>query len=134
MELRIEEFIQNTEVNVGKNLPKIQNELVGLRNKLKTLKGLTDDTRKRIDLSIDYFELLDQAKEWFKEGSKLLIVVARKATSVKTPDDASVLLSDIDSFLKPGEEKQEERIEKIRELSTKIFGKSFSNHSNTQYF
>lgn len=116
-------FIKNTEESAGKHLPKIQNELTGLGNKLETLKNLTDATRKKINLSIQYFELVEEAKDWFKEGSKLLIVVARKATSVKVPEDASSLLRDIDDFLKPGEEKQEQRIGKIRELSTKVFGK-----------
>ncbi|XP_031789486.1 uncharacterized protein LOC100679567 isoform X4 [Nasonia vitripennis] len=122
LEKRVEEFIRKTEVTVGKNLPKIENELSGLKNKLKTLKNLTEETRQKINSSIEYFELLEEAKEWFKEGSKLLIIVARKATSVKAPEDANTLLQDIDAFLKPGEDKQEKRIEKIRELSTKIFG------------
>ena len=126
LERRIEEFIKNTEVTAGKHLPKIQKELYSLRDKLNTLKNLTDVTRHKINSSIEYYTLLEEAKEWFKEGSKLLIVVARKATSVKTPEDANVLLRDIDTFLKPGEEKQEKRIEKIRELSTKIFGKFFT--------
>lgn len=125
MERRVEEFIRNTEVSAAKHLPKIQNELFGLRDKLRTLKNLTEDTRQKINSSVEYYGLLDEAKEWFKEGSKLLIVVARKATSVKIPEDARNLLQDIDTFLKPGEDKQEQRIERIRELSTKIFGKPY---------
>lgn len=129
---RIEEFVKNTEMTAGKHLPKIQKELIGLQDKLKTLNNLTDETRQRINSSIQYFELLEEAREWFKEGSKLLIVVARKATSVKTPHDAINLLQDIDNFLKPGEEKQEQRIEKIRELSTKIFGKLCNKQITTR--
>lgn len=122
LERRIVEFIKNTEKSLGKNLSKIENELRGLQDKLETLKKLTEETRRKIDLSIEYYEILDEAREWFKEGSKLLIVIARKATSVKAPQDSQILLQDIDAFLKPGEDVQDKRIEKIRELSTKIFG------------
>jgi titin len=120
---RIFEFVRNTEISAGKHLPKIQKELTGLKDKLNTLKHLTDVTRQKINASIEYFELLEEAKEWFKEGSKLLIVVARKATSIKIPEDATILLKDIETFLKPGEEIQEKRIQRIKELSTRIFGK-----------
>lgn len=34
-----------------------------------------------------------------------------------------VLLQEIESYLKPGEEMQEKRIEKLKELSTIVFGK-----------
>lgn len=116
------EFIRNTETSLGKNLSKIENELRGLKDKLETLKKLTEETRRKIDSSIEYYELLDEAREWFKEGSKLLVVVARKATSIRTPQDSQILLEDVDTFLKPGEDIQDKRIAKIRELSTKIFG------------
>lgn len=124
---RIVEFIKNTELSLGKNLSKIENELRGLMDKLETLKKLTEETRKKIDSSIEYYELSEDAREWFREGSKLLMVVARKATSVKAPDDAQILLQDIDAFLRPGEDIQDKRIGKIRELSTKIFGKYSEN-------
>lgn len=72
-------------------------------------------------MAIEYFMLLEEAKEWNREGSKLLVVIARKATTVKTPKDAMVLLQEIENYLKPGEEMQEKRIEKLKELSTIVF-------------
>ena len=100
----------------------IQHELASLREKLKNLKVQADETRKRINSSIEYFELLEETKDWFKEGSKLLIIIARKTSTVKLPQEAIDLLGDIEKFLKPGEDKQEKRIERIRELSTQVFG------------
>jgi alkanesulfonate monooxygenase SsuD/methylene tetrahydromethanopterin reductase-like flavin-dependent oxidoreductase (luciferase family) len=76
-----------------------------------------------MNLSIDYFMLLEEAKQWFREGSKLLVIIARKATTVKTPEEAIDLLREIDVYIKPGEEQQEKRIEKLKELSTLVFGK-----------
>lgn len=119
---RIEQFIATTEATAGNNLPKIEKELAGLRNRLKTLRDLTDETRKRIDSSIQYYELVDEAKKWFIEGSSLLVTVAKKASTVKAPVDAVNLLNDIESFLKPGKDRQNRRIEKIKELSMKTFG------------
>lgn len=90
---------------------------------MRLLKRRAEETRRRIDLSVEYFVLLEEAKEWNRTGSKLLMVIARKATTVKTPKDATDLLQEIDDYLKPGEEIQEKRIEKLKELSTIIFGK-----------
>lgn len=87
------------------------------------MKRKIEETKKRMNLSIEYFTLLEEAKEWNREGSKLLVVIARKATAVKTPKDAMDLLQEIDRYLKPGEEVQERRIEKLKELSTIVFGK-----------
>lgn len=102
----------------------IHRELSGLTERWRQLKELSEQTRKRIDLSIDYFRLLEEAKNWYKDGNKLLIGIARKTTAAKSPEEAEGLLRDVDAYLKPGEELQEMRIEKIRDLSTRIFGQS----------
>lgn len=47
--------------------------------------------------------------------------IARKSTSVKTPEEAQLLLDEVDQFIKPGEIKQNERIEKITELASKLY-------------
>jgi len=76
-----------------------------------------------MNLSIEYFTLLEEAKQWFREGSKLLVIVARKATTVKLPEEATELLREINAYVKPGEEQQEKRIEQLKQLSTIVFGK-----------
>jgi len=70
--------------------------------------------------------LVEVAEEWFKEGSRLLVTIARKSTEVKKPEDATDLLKQIELFLKPGEEKQDERIRRISELALKIYGKDLA--------
>lgn len=49
------------------------------------------------------------------------MMITRKARAVKTPEEAQTLLNEIELFLKPGESKQNERIEKISELACEIF-------------
>lgn len=48
--------------------------------------------------------------------------IARKSTEVKTSEEASALLKEIEIFLKPGDIKQEERLNEIHELSVRLFG------------
>ncbi|KAL7299328.1 hypothetical protein TKK_0007906 [Trichogramma kaykai] len=122
LEERINKFVAATKINTGQKLPEIETELNNLQDKLRTLKDLTKETREKINSSIQYFTLLEEAQQWFKEGSQLLLTAARKATSIKTVEEAENLLSEIDTFIKTGEEYQETRIENIRVLSTAIFG------------
>lgn len=65
-----------------------------------------------------------QAEVWFHEGSRLLMLIAKKSSTIRTPQEANELLEEIELFLKPGETKQEERIQQISELSYKLYGKS----------
>nr|XP_012144065.1 PREDICTED: muscle M-line assembly protein unc-89 isoform X8 [Megachile rotundata] len=122
LEERIEKFIKTTEESIKVLTPQITEDISSLQERWRSLKKKMEDTKKRMNLCIDYFVLLEEAKEWNKEGSKLLIVIARKATMVKAPQDATDLLHEIENYLKPGEEVQERRIEKLKELSTIVFG------------
>ncbi|XP_048515729.1 titin isoform X3 [Athalia rosae] len=125
LEERIETFIRTTTETITETYtlaPEVRKELSDLKEKWIELRNKASETRRCADLSVEYFKLLEEAEEWFRDGSKLLVTIARKATSVKVPEDAVDLLRDVDTYLKPGEEKQEKRIEKIRELSIEVFG------------
>lgn len=114
--------MRKTEETIVLLTPQVVDDISSLRNRWDLLRKHVRDTKKRINMSIDYFLLLEEAKQWFREGSKLLVIVARKATTVKVPEEASDLLREIDAYIKPGEEQQEKRIEKLKELSTIVFG------------
>lgn len=122
MEQRIDVFVKTTEDTIVTSAPHVRNDLTSLKEKWRDLKSRMENSKKRMVLCIQYFELLEEAKEWYREGGKLLIVIARKATSVKVPKDATDLLQEIDNYLKPGEQNQDNRIERLKELSTIIFG------------
>lgn len=123
MEERIESFIKKTEETIVPLTPQVTDEISCLRKRWNDLRDRVRETKKRMNLSISYFTLLEEAKQWYREGSKLLVIIARKATTVKAPEEAADLLREIDAYLKPGEEQQERRIEKLKELSTIVFGK-----------
>lgn len=122
MEGKIEIFVKETEETIVPLPPQVTDEIMSLRNRFDHLRQYVRDIKKRMNLSIEYFVLLEEAKQWFREGSKLLVIVARKATSVKAPEEATDLLLEIEAYLKPGEEQQEKRIEKLKQLSTIVFG------------
>lgn len=115
--------MRTTEESIKILTPQIVDDISALKERWRNLKKRMEEAKKRMNLCIDYFVLLEEAKEWNREGSKLLVVIARKATTVKAPKDATDLLREIENYLKPGEEVQERRIEKLKELSTIVFGK-----------
>ncbi|XP_054013283.1 titin isoform X3 [Hylaeus anthracinus] len=122
LEERIETFIKTTEESVSVLTPQIASDISSLRERWRNLREKVEETKKRMNLSVDYFVLLEEAKDWNRTGSKLLMAIARKATMVKAPKDATELLQEIEEYLKPGEEMQEKRIEKLKQLSTIVFG------------
>lgn len=65
-----------------------------------------------------------QAGEWFKEGSRLLVSIARRSAAVRFPESANELLAEMEIFLKPGEAKQDERIQKISDLAKLLYGEA----------
>ncbi|KAL6255449.1 hypothetical protein P5V15_013784 [Pogonomyrmex californicus] len=121
LEEKIEAFIKRTEEAIVPLTPQVTDEILSLRNRWDHLRKYVKDIEKRTNLSIDYFVLLEEAKQWFREGSKLLVIIARKATTVKSPEEATDLLREIEAYIKPGEEQQEKRIEKLKQLSTIVF-------------
>lgn len=123
MEEKIETFVKKTEETIFPLTPQMTDEISSLQNRWHHLRECIKNTKKRINLSIEYFVLLEEAKQWFREGSKLLVIVARKATTVKVPEEVTNLMQEIDAYIKPGEEQQDKRIEELKRLSTIVFGK-----------
>ncbi|XP_018309581.1 uncharacterized protein [Mycetomoellerius zeteki] len=104
---RIETFVKKTEETIVPLTPQVTDEILSLRNRWNHLRKHVRDTKKRMHLSNDYFVLLEEAKQWFREGNKLLVIIARKATTVKVPEEAIDLLQEIDAY---------------KQLSTIVFG------------
>ncbi|CAH1976515.1 unnamed protein product [Acanthoscelides obtectus] len=109
--------------------PYVQSQLSGLQDRWNNLKNQAKTVRSLMDMSVPYFQLVDEADEWFKEGSKLLVTIARKSTTVRQPQEAEHLLSEVTNFLRPGEAKQSERITKISELAHQLYGPDQSKYA-----
>ncbi|XP_065160451.1 titin-like isoform X4 [Atheta coriaria] len=131
LEPKISEFIE-TGANMLQNQEalqsqKIKEQINNLQQRWDALKTRIRELRNLINLSVQYFTLIDNANKWFQEGNILLSSIATRSTMVKQPEDAQVLLNEIELFLKPGESKQSQRIEEIIELATRLFGDELSH-------
>ncbi|KAG8223452.1 hypothetical protein J437_LFUL001944, partial [Ladona fulva] len=104
----------------------IHRELTQLQARWSAFHSQVVESRRLINLSIEYFTLVEEAEKWFKEGSKLLVTIARKSTTVRTPEEATQLLNEVEMFLKPGERLQDERIKKISALAVELYGEEKS--------
>ncbi|XP_066996542.2 titin isoform X1 [Anabrus simplex] len=125
LELRIQTFVTTAEQMLKSehgSSPHIERELNLLQTRWSSFHAQVVESRRLIDLSIKYFTLVEEAEEWFREGSKLLVTIARKSTTVRLPEEATQLLNEVEIFLKPGEAKQDERIKEISTLAVELYG------------
>nr|CAI5864924.1 unnamed protein product [Callosobruchus analis] len=132
LEQRIQTFVKSGENLLAERHPQssyVQSKLSDLQDRWNNLKNQAKTTRSLMDMSVPYFQLVEEADEWFKEGSKLLVTIARKSTTVKQPEEAEHLLSEVNSFLRPGEARQSERITKISELAHQLYGPDQSKYA-----
>ncbi|XP_066957162.1 uncharacterized protein [Macrobrachium rosenbergii] len=124
LERRIQTFVSTTVKMLGPedDSGEIQQELAELEKKWSTFQMQVGQSQKSIELSIDFFKLVDEAEDWFKQGSKLLVDVAGDSASIQTPEQAENMRSRIEVFLEPGRQEQEGRITKITSLATQLYG------------
>lgn len=100
----------------------LENEVTQINTKWSSFHREVGDTRKGIDLSIEYFTLVEEVEQSFRQGSQLLVSVARKSTQVKTPEEAQMLLQEVDNFIKPLEAQLDKNLKKISELAVQLYG------------
>ncbi|KAG1672025.1 Muscle M-line assembly protein unc-89 [Nymphon striatum] len=106
----------------------IEYEITQLQTKWSKFHQQVSQHRSSIDLSIEYLKLMDEAEEWLTEGSRILITIARKSTSVKTPEEANTLLEEIENFTKRGDVQQDERLKKLSKMAVQLFGENSLVH------
>ena len=103
----------------------MENEVSQMNRKWSSFHREVGETRQGIDLSIDYFTLVEEVEQSFRTGSQILVTVARKSTQVKTPEEANTLLKEVDGFIKPQEAQLERKITKISQLAIQLYGTIF---------
>lgn len=102
--------------------PQLESEVSQMDRKWSSFHREVGETRQGIDLSIDYFTLVEEVEQSFRTGSQILVIVARKSTQVKTPQEADTLLKEVDGFIKPQEAQLEHKITKISQLAIQLYG------------
>ncbi|XP_037781353.1 LOW QUALITY PROTEIN: titin-like [Penaeus monodon] len=124
LERRIQTFVSTAVKMLGQedDSGEVQQELAELEKKWSTFQRQVGESEKSIELSIDFFKLVEEAEDWFKDGSKLLVTVAGESSNIQNPDQAQKLRKRIEHFLQPGEQAQAERITKISSLALQLYG------------
>ncbi|KAF4518527.1 hypothetical protein B566_EDAN004271 [Ephemera danica] len=134
LERRVTIFVSTAEkllADEHMNSSHVQQELERLQARWAALRSQVAESRRLIDLSVQYFTLVEEAEEWFREGSRLLVTIARKSTGVKSPEEATRLLGEVETFLRPGEARQNDRIAKISFLASQLYGEERSRQVTT---
>ncbi|KAK9500897.1 hypothetical protein O3M35_002066 [Rhynocoris fuscipes] len=127
---RVMNFIKSSEELLGsEHGEQIGRDLQHLRLKWIALLDQVKELRRLINLSIEFFTLVEEAENWFREGNRMLLTIAQRTAQVKTPEEANSLLHDIQVFLKPGEEAQNKRIEQITKLAEQLYGDITTSHA-----
>ncbi|KAK3875075.1 hypothetical protein Pcinc_020036 [Petrolisthes cinctipes] len=124
LEKRIQTFMVTTTTMLGPedDSGEVQEELGELEKKWSTFQMQVGQSRKSIELSIVFYKLVEEAEDWFRQGSKLLVEVAGESANIQNPEQADKLKSRIEHFLHPGEEVQQGRITKISSLALQLYG------------
>ncbi|XP_035212204.1 muscle M-line assembly protein unc-89-like isoform X2 [Stegodyphus dumicola] len=125
LQIRIQEFVSTAErlirdQRVDSTL--VRQEITTMQKKWSTFRTEVTNNRRLIDVAIEYFKTIEEAEEWLKEGSRLLISVARKSSSCSKESDVENLRKEVQDFLNKGKSKQEERMRKISSLSIELYG------------
>ncbi|XP_054706310.1 muscle M-line assembly protein unc-89-like isoform X2 [Uloborus diversus] len=125
LEICIREFVNTAEqlmYDQRVDSSQLQPEIQTMQKKFSTFRAEVGNHRRLIDVAVEYYKTVEEAEEWLKEGSRLLISVARKSSSCTKESDAEELQKEVQDYLNKGRNKQEERMKKISTLSTQLFG------------
>ncbi|XP_066257895.1 uncharacterized protein [Euwallacea similis] len=125
LELRVinlKDLGENLQQECPAEASRIETQICEVESQWSDVKEEIENTKEVLDKNVSYFQLVEEANDWFREGSKLLVVIARKSTTVKQPEEAHHLLQEIKSFLQPGESKQQQRIQIISNIARDMYG------------
>lgn len=125
LEIRIRQFISTAEraMTEQKIEPThVHREIENMQNKWSTFRTQVSNNRHLIDLEIEYFKIIEESEEWLKEGSKVLISIARKSSNCKNASEANALKEEVQYFINKGKSEQQERMKKISTLALQLYG------------
>ncbi|XP_074642495.1 uncharacterized protein LOC141899810 [Tubulanus polymorphus] len=112
IEKKLQNFISTAELMLKDkhyDSKHIRSEIEKLENKWSTFHTSVHDYRNQLEVSIIFFQLLDEADDWLKDGSQLLMNIGRKSMDCRTADDADELINQINVHVQEGQKQQEER-------------------------
>ncbi|XP_025104045.1 coiled-coil domain-containing protein 141-like isoform X3 [Pomacea canaliculata] len=130
IERKIKDFISTAELMVQDkhyDSENIHREIDVLKKKWSTFHTSVRDYRTQLNTSVLYFTLIEECEIWMREGSQLLINIGRRAPECRAPQDAADLIQSLERFVEQGKPLQEQRLQKISELSLQLYGDQGAN-------
>ncbi|KAK4037071.1 hypothetical protein OUZ56_029111 [Daphnia magna] len=130
LEVRVETFVSTDKKMIAEDdedRANLEVEVSQMNRKWSSFHREVGETRQQINLSIDYFTLVEEVEQSFRSGSQMLVTAARKSTQVKTPEEATTLLKEVDGFIKPQEAQLERKITKISQMAIQLYGHESSD-------
>ncbi len=80
MEVRVGTFVSTAKKMINEDEADrayMEREVQQINSKWSSFHRQVGETRQLIDLSIEYFTRVDEVEDCFREGSKLLVTIAR---------------------------------------------------------
>ena len=135
--IKVQHFVSTVEkfISAPENatqFPELQKARNEVEKMWSTFHRDVQNLTKRTELTMQFYEVLEEAEQWFKEATQALVTIGRKTTECRGPEDANNVITQLESFLGPGEKKQEQRVRTLLELSLQVFGK-YSTRTSGHY-
>ena len=128
LEVRIGTFFSTARKMAGSDMDAAQKEMDQIDRKWSTFHREVDETRKRIDASLELSTLVDEAEQSIRQGGQLLVTLARRSAGIRSAAEAEELIREVDRFVKPHEAKTDEKMKKISQLFVQLYGRPEEEH------
>uniref|UniRef100_A0A0L8G5K6 Ig-like domain-containing protein n=1 Tax=Octopus bimaculoides TaxID=37653 RepID=A0A0L8G5K6_OCTBM len=130
IEKKINSFISTAELMVQDkhyDSVHIHQEIDVLKKKWSTFHTSVTDYRSLLDISVMYFQMIEETEQWVREGNQMLINIGRQATECRQPSDATTLIIKLQKFVENEKPIIEQKVNKISELSHELYGDQGAN-------
>ncbi|XP_063701950.1 titin homolog isoform X2 [Culicoides brevitarsis] len=119
------ENLKNTSKNIIGTYPDVESQVTGSANEVKhmwdELKEKAKKARKLIDLSIEYFNLIDQIETGYRRHSTYLVNMSALADQVNTPESGEHLSRELEKYINEHEQPQLDDLKNLAGMSHNIY-------------
>uniref|UniRef100_A0A336ML28 CSON001463 protein n=1 Tax=Culicoides sonorensis TaxID=179676 RepID=A0A336ML28_CULSO len=119
------ENLKNTSKNIIGTYPDLDSTVTGAANGLKhswdELKEKAKKARKLIDLSIEYFNLIDQIETGYRRHSTYLVNMSALADQINTPESGEHLSRELEKYINEHEQPQLNDLKNLAGMSQNIY-------------
>lgn len=93
-----------------------------LKQKWSDFRRELDDFRQKLTAAETYWTLVDESEYWIRETTEYIVDVGRKTAELKTSEQANQLMGQLETYMKPKQRQQEERLERMEKAARVLYG------------